>query len=78
MLYIELVCADGTPAFCTITVISHAAMCAVCVAATETFRFQSKVCVIVIYEVFHSSLLLSDFYVFAFWIRILSTFLELS
>ena len=40
-------------AFCAITVIGHAAMAAVLGATTGTFRFQPKICVIVVYDVFH-------------------------
>ena len=49
--------AARTATFETIAVISHAAMSAVCVTAAGTFGLQSKVCFVVVYDVFHGSLL---------------------
>jgi hypothetical protein len=62
MPYVYPIGAARTATFETIAVVRHAAMSAVRIATAGTFGLQSKVCFVVVYDVFHGSLLVKISY----------------
>jgi hypothetical protein len=58
MAYIYPISATRTTTFETIAVIGHTTMSAMCHATAGTFGFQSKIRFVVVYDVFHVSLLI--------------------